>query len=69
MIDRPKPNRDYELAWGVRIEKAPEDMNREELIAALDQVGGFASRKLNEVMILRTVIKESMKRDSTNEDY
>lgn len=53
--------RTYELARGVWVAKSPEDMTNHELIAALDHVAEFASRKLMETFLMRDILGKAIK--------
>ena len=55
-----KTERSYELAFGVRTHKPPEDMSRIELEDALYDIEAFASQRLSESITLRKIIENNI---------
>lgn len=56
-------DRQHEISWGVRVGKPPSDMTRDELEDALYSVADYASRRLSEVVSLKDIISQSMKKE------
>jgi len=56
-------DRQHEISWGVRVNKPPSDMTREEIEDALYSVADYASRRLSEAVALRDIISKSMKKE------
>ena len=54
-------NRTHEIAKGIRVAKAPEDMNADELEDALMDVAAYASRILSECITMRSIITRNLK--------
>ncbi|SDS33250.1 hypothetical protein SAMN04489752_1480 [Brevibacterium siliguriense] len=53
-------DRQHEISWGVRVNKPPHDMTREELEDALYSVADYASRRLSECVALKDIISKSI---------
>lgn len=48
--------RNFTLAWGIRVEKDPDTMTREEAVNALYDVAEFASRAIVEARMLKNIV-------------
>lgn len=59
------PQRQFELAWGIRVAKDPHDMTRPELEDALYSVADYASRRLAEAGTLKNILRNAI---SSNND-
>lgn len=58
-------SRSYEISRGVRVDKNPDDMSRDELINAIDDLGEYASSVLIQMRALRSVLQAALRRDNT----
>lgn len=56
-------SRSYEISRGVRVDKNPDDMSRDELINALDDLGDYTSSLQVQMRALRSVLQHAIKKD------
>lgn len=54
------PDRQFELAWGIRVARDPADMTRAEIEDALYSVADYASRRLAEAGTLKRVLQAAI---------
>lgn len=52
------PDRQHEIAWGIRVAKDPTDMTRDDIEDALYSVAEYASRVLLENRALMKIVRD-----------
>lgn len=54
------PDRQHEIAWGIRVSKDPADMNAEELENTIYSIADYASRVLLENRALLKIVRDAI---------
>lgn len=58
-------SRSYEISRGIRVDKNPDEMSREALIEALEDLGDHASSLQIQLRAIRSVLQAALRRDNT----